>query len=182
VDLSHWRKLRMSQLTLDRGYLSLPLPLIFLFLILLAGCGQVHKPAESSDSLTGTPGYYGQVFDTTIAVSSQVITSMFNEENTMQLTLTGPVEASCTHSGCWMDIGIGDGKVMNVTFSDGDFKIPLDAAGSYATMHGTAYRELVPAERLRAYARDEGMSEEEIAAITEDDWEYSFVASGVTLK
>ena len=48
-------------------------------------------------------------------------------------------------------------------------------------MDGFAFKEVTPVDELRHYAEDEGMSKEEIAAITEPKEELKFMASGVLL-
>jgi hypothetical protein len=155
--------------------------LILASFFIISGCNNTQQPAENSVEQADNDGFYGEKFDSSIAIPSEELSSSFVDENKVELTVSGKIAASCAHSGCWMDIDLGDDQLMNVTFKDGDFTIPLDASGSMTAIHGIAYRELVPAERLRAYARDEGKSEEEINAITEDRWEYTFVASGVTI-
>jgi hypothetical protein len=159
---------------------------ILLFVVLLAGCGQQSDEAGSNDppAAPAKDGHYGVSFNPAGAVAAAEVPGLFKEgETSLQpVKVQGNIPASCTHSGCWMDIDLGEGLVMNVSFRDGEFTIPLDAAGKEAVMTGTAYRELVPAARLRAYAKDEGKSEEEISAITEDGWEYTFVADGVVLR
>jgi hypothetical protein len=158
------------------------LVLIIVSSFIFKGCNNTQQPAENSvEKAVDDDGFYGEKFDSSVAIPSEKLSSAFLDENKVKLTVSGKIAASCTHSGCWMDIDLGNDQIMNVTFKDGDFTIPLDASGSETTIHGIAYRELVPAERLRAYARDEGKSEEEVNAITEDRWEYTFVASGVTI-
>lgn len=159
--------------------------IMFVVLLLAAGCMDSSTGGSADPPAANIPdGYYGISFDLEKAVPSNGLMAMFAEDQTevTGVTLEGLVPASCTHSGCWMDLSIDETATMNVSFRNGDFTIPLDAAGKVAVITGTAYRELVPVERLRAYARDNGLSEEEIAAITTDDWEYTFVADGVFLK
>ncbi|MEN0048567.1 MAG: DUF4920 domain-containing protein, partial [Bacteroidota bacterium] len=66
-------------------------------------------------------------------------------------------------------------------FKDYGFFVPKDISGRQVIMEGYAYREVTPVEELRHYAKDDGMSEEEIAAITEPEEEFKFMASGVIL-
>jgi hypothetical protein len=159
--------------------------LMILFVFLLASCMQDdQKGGNNPPPAPEKDGTFGKTFNPSAAVPAAEVTSLFEEgKNEIDnVIVEGYIPASCTGSGCWMDVDITGDMVMNVTFRDGDFTIPLDAAGKTAVMNGTAYRELVPAERLRAYAKDEGKSDEEIAAITEDGWVYTFVADGVVLK
>jgi hypothetical protein len=106
---------------------------------------------------------------------------MLEKENPVEAKLKGKIVQSCTHMGCWMDIDLGSDQTVHVTFTDDAFTIPLDAAGMTAIFKGTGSKEKVSVELLKAYAKDEGKSKEEIDAITEPGWEYSFIASGVKL-
>jgi len=49
-------------------------------------------------------------------------------------------------------------------------------------MEGKAYKEETSVEELKHYAEDEGLSQEEIDAITEPVYELKFMASGVILQ
>lgn len=108
--------------------------------------------------------------------------AMFSEKDTIELTISGNISASCKHSGCWMDLDMGNDRSVHVTFKDEGFTIPLDAAGKDAIAQGIAVREQISVETLRNYARDDGKSEEEIALITEPEWIYEFIATGVLIE
>jgi len=123
----------------------------------------------------------GKFVDAEQAVPAVELINLMDGKDELEITISGNVVACCQHSGCWMDVELGD-DVMNVTFLDGDFIVSSYSVEKNAIMKGTAYKELVPAERLRAYAKDEGKSQEEIDAITDDAYEYTFVAEGVILK
>lgn len=138
--------------------------------------GQVETPVAELPE-----GHYGQMMDEENTLAASSLPELMQEEESMQLKLEGDIAASCKHSGCWMDIDLGNGNVMNVTFADGAFTIPLDAEGKKAIFEGTAYKELVPVDILKARAKDEGAPEEDIEMITEPVWEYTFVANAVII-
>lgn len=81
-----------------------------------------------------------------------------------------------------MDLDMGNGETVHVTFLDESFTIPLDAAGKNAVAEGMAIRELIPVETLQNYAREEGKSKEEVDAITEPVYAYEFIAKGVLIE
>ena len=81
-----------------------------------------------------------------------------------------------------MDLDMGNKETVHVTFKDEAFTIPLDAAGKHAVAQGIAIRELIPVETLKNYAREEGKNEEEIAKITEPEWTYEMIATGVLIE
>ena len=150
----------------------------------LAGCQQAtQKPVESKEEKTlPSTGNFGKEITlqgTVMPVSE--IARLFTESDSLQVKVSGHISASCKHSGCWMEMDLGDGSSIHVTFRDENFTIPLNAAEKNAVAEGMAYRQLIPVETLRDYAREDGKSEEEIAAITEPVWEYEFVADGVII-
>lgn len=153
-------------------------------ILLLAACQQTVRHHEDSHETAAiaSSGIFGEEFNTGQAVPAADLTTLFGEQDSVAAIVTGHIKASCKHSGCWMDVDLGGQDVVHVTFKDDGFTIPLDAAGKNAVVQGMAYRNMVPVETLRNYAREEGMSEDEIALITEPAWEYEFVASGVVIQ
>jgi hypothetical protein len=49
-------------------------------------------------------------------------------------------------------------------------------------LNGKAFKNITPVEELRHYAEDAGKSKEEIAAITEEEITFSFVADGALVE
>lgn len=159
--------------------------LFVVFIFAITACNQqVSKEQETETgeqpALAGD-GNYGKDFDMDKAVSSAELVSMLEYQNPVEANLRGKIVKSCKHTGCWMDIDLGGNETVHVTFADDAFTIPLDAAGKTAIFTGTGSREMVSVELLKAYAKDEGKSPEEIEAITEPGWEYTFIAEGVML-
>lgn len=53
------------------------------------------------------------------------------------VAVKGLVRKSCEKKGCWMELAAGkDGPGVRVTFKDYGFFVPLDSAGSTATVEG----------------------------------------------
>jgi len=158
----------------------------FLFsvaILIAASCGQAPQPGATVEEKQDLPeGTFGHEVGTENAVPAADVMNLFANSDTVEVTLSGNIAASCKHSGCWMDLDMGNGETLHVTFKDESFTIPLDAAGKNAVAQGIAIRELIPVETLQNYAREEGQSEEEVAAITEPKYEYTFVASGVLIE
>ena len=154
----------------------------FAAFILLASCGQKQVKTETAEEVAlPSTGAFGEEFDATEALNSSALSSSFIDSDSVELIIAGAITASCKHSGCWMDLDMGNGEAIHVTFLDEAFAIPLDAAGKNAVAKGIAIREMIPVETLQNFARDEGKSEEEVLAITEPEWKYSFVSSGVII-
>jgi hypothetical protein len=159
------------------------LSLIFVFLIILGACNSGTKVKEEQKAENkSSKGVFGQEFPVENAIDATLLPTLFNESNKVETKLKGLIVESCQHSGCWMNIDIGGGKVMQVLFKDGDFTIPLESAGKKVIINGIAYRELIEVEELKAIAREEDKPESEINLIIEPAWEYSFVAEGVIIE
>ena len=101
--------------------------------------------------------------------------------DSLDAKLVGTVESVCQTKGCWMNLTTEAGDEIFVQFEDYGFFMPKDIAGRKVVIDGYAYRQVTSVDELRHYAEDEGMSAEEIAAITEPEEELKFMASGVKL-
>ncbi|MEN8899141.1 MAG: DUF4920 domain-containing protein, partial [Nonlabens sp.] len=62
------------------------------------------------------------------------------------------------------------------------FFLPKNGKGKEVILSGKAYKNITPVEELRHYAEDAGKSEEEIAAITEEEVTLSFIADGAMVE
>ena len=158
-----------------------------LFLIAIAlfavSCNHpAHHSGEAAKSQVPSTGSYGESPDLQNAVPATQLSGLFQESDTAEVIISGDISASCKHSGCWMDIDMGNGSAVHVTFKDEKFTIPLDAAGKKSIAQGIAIRELIPLETLKNYAREDGKSEEEVALITEPAWNYEIIAEGVLIE
>lgn len=156
-----------------------------LFVILMAAACQngpqpsAHQEAGKEQPSTGS---FGESVATKQATPAAELAALFSYSDTIDATVHGSIKASCKHSGCWMDLDMGNNETVHVTFRDEAFTIPLDAAGKNAIAQGIAIRELIPVETLKNYAREDGKSEAEIAAITEPVYAYEFIADGVLIE
>lgn len=91
----------------------------------------------------------------------------------------GEVESVCQMSGCWMKVKLADGQTMRVTFKDYGFFVPKDLAGKKVIFEGVAKNKVVSVADQKHYAEDAGASKADIAKITQDKNELTFVADGV---
>ena len=101
----------------------------------------------------------------------------------MVVKVMGKVDAVCQAKGCWMNIASSTPGLdtMFVKFKDYGFFVPKHISGRTVVMQGKVFREVTSVDELRHYAEDEGLSEEEIAAISEPVEELKFMANGVLL-
>ena len=155
--------------------------LLFLLcgLLILASCQQ----SSSGDS--GTSGdleYFGEQIDMNGAIASTEFFDYFTEGDSIEMKMTGEIKEVCKKKGCWMSMPIGDDDEIFVRFKDYSFFVPLNADGRMATIEGWAYKEVMTVDELKHYAFDAGESDEAIAAITEPEVSYSFMANGVIIE
>jgi len=156
----------------------------FLIILIAAACGNApQQPGHAKTENAGrSTGKFGNEFAVDKAVPADEIAGIFTGADTAEVTISGNITTSCKHSGCWMDLDMGNGETIHVTFHDESFTIPLDAAGKNAVAQGMAIREMIPVEKLQNYSREEGKSEAEVAAITMPVYAYEFIASGVLIE
>jgi hypothetical protein len=157
---------------------------LFMLVLIAAACqNNPQQPAQiKEDKALASTGNYGKEFSVDQAVPAEKMQAAFTGADTVPMTISGNISASCKHTGCWMDLDMKNGETVHVTFKDESFTIPLDAAGKNAVAEGVAIRELIPVEKLQNYAREDGKSEEEIAAIKEPVYSYEFIANGVLIE
>ncbi len=101
--------------------------------------------------------------------------------DTISTKTTGKITEVCSKKGCWMKLDMGDENIVRVRFKDYGFFMPLDAKGD-VIINGAAFVTETSVEDLKHYAEDAGKSADEIAAITEPEKTYGFLADGVLLK
>ena len=144
--------------------------------------GNEISSSEQEKKVLAPTGSYGEVISTDNAIPAENLPGLFKGSDSLQVKLAGKIRESCEDTGCWMDLDMGNGNTVYVTFRKDAFVIPLDAAGKNAIADGWAFRKKVSVKDLRNEAKDEGKPEEEIVKITEPGYEYSFVARGVIIK
>ncbi|MCU0423531.1 MAG: DUF4920 domain-containing protein [Bacteroidia bacterium] len=151
-------------------------------------CSQPAKQDgnQTNDSLnvsaTGDSlAYFGEVITEDSAVTFEEMKTLMGNKDSLLVKVTAPVEAVCQKKGCWMELKGSDGN-MRVTFKDYGFFVPKDASGKTAVVYGMAKVEVTSVADLKEYAKDDGKSKDEIAAISEPKKELVFEASGVILK
>ncbi len=126
--------------------------------------------------------YFGSQITEENAVDLSTIQASLGEQDSLNVKLTGTIEKVCQVKGCWMTMPYGEGESMRVSFRDYGFFVPKDVDGKDAVIEGTVYMETTSIDDLKHFAEDEGLSEDEIAAITEPETSLTFVADGVIIK
>lgn len=147
--------------------------------ILLFSCN-----GKSSTSKTSTSDLeiYGEEINPADAIAAEDFFNVFTEGDSIELKVKGTVQDVCTKKGCWMTMLIGEDEELMVRFKDYGFFVPLNCDGRTAIIEGWAYKDGLSVEELKHYAFDAGKTEEEINAITEPEFSYTFMAKGVILE
>lgn len=111
---------------------------------------------------------------------NEALAKNISQTDTLHAIIEGEVESVCSMSGCWMNLKSNDGdSELFVQFKDHEFSVPKEILGKKATMKGKAFLEVTSVEELKQYAEDDGLSQEEIDAITSPEKELRFLATGV---
>lgn len=154
--------------------------LLFLIsLLMFASCKQTAAGDSAADSRLE---YFGEPIDLGGAIASKAFFDHFKAGDSIEMKMTGEIKEVCQKKGCWMSMPIGADDEIFVRFKDYGFFVPLNADGRIATIEGWAYKEVMTVEELKHYAFDAGESDEVIAAITEPEVSYTFMAKGVVIE
>ena len=158
-------------------YLTIVLAILF-----LASCNMDGGKQETTEEVIEESGFYGEKISGENPISGEELVAKLAESDSVWVTMKSKIITNCKHSGCWMDLDVGNEEVVKVTFKDYAFFIPLESEGKTAIVEGFAKKELIPVDMLKHYAEDDGKSQEEIDAITEPEMAYTFEAIGVIIK
>ncbi|MGB0177212.1 MAG: DUF4920 domain-containing protein, partial [Owenweeksia sp.] len=126
--------------------------------------------------------YYGDTITDNDAVAANELMAKMAGRDSVEVKVKGQINASCKVKGCWMNMDLGNGEEMRVTFKDYGFFVPTNLDGETAIIKGYATMDTTSVEELRHYAQDAGKSEEEIAAITQPEIGLNYVATGVLIE
>jgi hypothetical protein len=102
--------------------------------------------------------------------------------DTLELKFTSKINSVCKMKGCWMILELPEEEDVRVTFKDYGFFVPKDSEDTNVIVEGKAFLNEMTVEDQKHYAKDEGRSKAEIAAITSPEITRAFIANGVLLK
>lgn len=135
-----------------------------------------YEMASADDSL-----HFGRLIDEDGAKTIDDFAMAMDGKDSMDVKIRAIAKDVCQKKGCWMTVELADGESMRIKFKDYGFFVPMDISGKEVVFSGKAYTETTPVDELRHYAEDGGATEEEIAAITEDETKVTFMADGVMI-
>ena len=128
---------------------------------------------------------FGEEIEASNAISASAMKEKFQQMqvgDTLQVKFKAEVDKVCKKKGCWMTLKLDDSLRSFVRFKDYGFFVPLNSENRETIVEGKAFVTETSVEELRHYAQDAGKSEKEIAAITEPEKEYAFMATGVLME
>ena len=152
--------------------------LLIIIALSVIACKQAPAPITE-----GGVQFFGEKIEANNFIGFDEFVTKLDSEEEINVKLKAKVESVCQTKGCWMNL-VSDEETNNgvfVKFKDYGFFMPKDISGRYVVVEGKGYKEVTSVDELRHYAEDEGLSKDEIAAITEPKEEIKFMASGVAL-
>ncbi len=147
-----------------------------------------EKPQETNEMAITTESNFasfGEKINDENVISASEMKEKFEAMqvgDTLNVKFKSTVDKVCKKKGCWMTLKLDDSLTSFVKFQDYSFFVPLNAENRATIVEGKAYVTETSVEELQHYAQDAGKSEEEIAAITEPEKEYAFMATGVLME
>lgn len=131
-------------------------------------------PAEKGD------GFGQKITEENALTVEQLVTMMKGKENEekVDVKVTGEVTDVCEAMGCWLKIKSADGNYM-VRMKDHSFFVPLALEGKRVVLEGTASVKTTSVKMLKHYAEDAGKTKEEIDAIKEPKTDIVLEAKGI---
>ena len=146
---------------------------------------QVAEPRSDSQSEDKAFASFGDKISMEKAETSAQILQRFGSmkvSDTVQTKFTAIVKEVCKVKGCWMTLELPSGEESMVRFKDYGFFMPTDIEGKEVTLEGLAYVEEMSVADQKHFAKDGGMPQEQIDAISKPKMTYGFEANGVLVK
>ena len=122
---------------------------------------------------------FGEKITANGAFPASSLASRMNGADSLAIKVIGTVTGVCQKKGCWIQLDIGEGKMMRVKFKDYAFFVPKDLSGKTVILEGHAYNSITSVAHLRHYAQDAGKSKAEIENIIAPEVNVVFEARGV---
>lgn len=145
------------------------------FLYILSAC--------NSPSGGESPTAFGNKVDTMGYIPvDELMADKASLENGINCKVSGTVSDVCQAEGCWLKLRQSEGADLLVRMKEHTFTVPKNIAGKSVIVEGFAHFDTTSVELLKDYAKDEGKSAEEIAAITEPKVEAVIEAVGVVIR
>lgn len=140
------------------------------------------KSKKATEQHSSNIIYRGKKITDAGAVAIADLVERMKSADRIETKVVANIVSVCQVKGCWMQVDLGNGELMRVTFKDYGFFVPMDAVGKTVVMEGVASQKTTSVDMLRHYAEDAGKSKAEIEAIIEPEHKLAFEAVGIILK
>ena len=154
---------------------------ILMTLIAFVSCKEVKKETKKTDV---TYISFGDKITADNYLSKEEMYDKFKglkKGDTIQVKFASKINKVCKKKGCWMRLDLNKGEESLVRFKDYGFFMPLNSDDREVIVSGKAYVDIVTVKELRHYAEDEGVTEEDINKITEDEVTFAIESNGVLM-
>jgi hypothetical protein len=86
--------------------------------------------------------FHGEKFDTTgVITTAQLLDSLSKISSIQDVKVSGTIDKSCTHSGCWLTLKNEKGTEILVTYKDESFTTAKDIAGRQLVVLGNVAQD-----------------------------------------
>lgn len=156
--------------------------LLYLVVVLVAAVGCNDNDSADQKNIAHNLSLFGDTVSVEGAEPAEKLLNLMAGKDSLPVKLKGKILDVCQKKGCWMELDMGSGKSLRVTFKDYAFFVPKDVSGKTAIVDGYASLDTISVAQLKEYASDAKKSNEEIDAITAPEVELSFEARGVIIQ
>ena len=126
--------------------------------------------------------HYGEIITSENIVDYSEAKKLVADQGKISTKIQGTILETCAKKGCWIRLK-ADNDTLFVRFKDYGFFVPTSGVeGKTAILQGEATYETLEIEQVKHYAEDAGKSKEEIELITEQEYIFSFTATGVIIE
>ena len=137
---------------------------------------------EKDDKKISEYTYYGKEISNNSIELYDKVKEMALLNGIKSCKFSGKIVETESIKGCWMTLDTGEDTLF-IRFRDYAFFVPRHSVdGKNAVVQGDLILDTTSVEMLKHYAEDAGKSEEEIALITEPNYELFFIADGVMIR
>lgn len=143
------------------------------------------KKETNNDELAAKYTSFGNKISPDNFLSKEEMYNQFKslkKGDTINVKFASSINNVCKKKGCWMRLDLDNGENTLVRFKDYGFFMPLNSENKEVIVSGKAYVNILTVTELRHYAKDEGLSEEEINKITEEENIFAVESDGVLMK
>ena len=138
--------------------------------------------ACGGDSASTGETKFGQDIDTASALTTDQALALLDSSTSASCTVMGNVSEICQAEGCWLKLSLSDGSGLLVMMKEHSFAVPKTINGKSVFVGGIITRDTTSVATLQEYAKEDGKTADEIAAITEPEIKPVVVPTGIIVR